>query len=121
MANDWIERLGDVNQVRLSGTLAEVAERKELGGQQVLFCNLLCEDFSVLLHVRNAPSEICDKVLKTGNQISITGRLGYGGVDFFVDVFFAETMPVHDQEQARRIAARTRGLRRWSCIAEHVA
>ena len=120
MGTSWIERLENVNQVRLTGTLAEVVERKESDGRQVLFCNLLCEDFAVLLVVRNAPKEIRDNVLQSGKQISITGRLGHGSGNFFIDVWQAEVTPLHD-EQAKRIAARAKGLRQWSCIGEHVA
>ena len=120
MAKDWVQTLENVNQVKLSGRLAEVVERKEPDGRQVLFCNLLCEKFSVLLAVRNAPAEIRDKVFQSGNAISITGRLGHGSGNFFIDVQQAEVTPLHD-EQAKRIAARARGLRQWSCIGENVA
>ena len=101
MNKDWIAGLDNVNEIRISGTLGEIANRS---GGRVLAASLECDDFSVTLLVRNAPAEVRRTVFREGNQVEIRGRLGRSLVDWFIDVSHAEALPIHDQ--AKRLAAR---------------
>ena len=85
----WIRKLENVNEVRLSGICGEIAYQ-----QQILSCHLQCEHFAVLLLVRGAPREIRDKVFRLVSRSS-HWRLGHD-IDFFIDVFVAEALPVRD-------------------------
>ncbi len=93
-----LARLGNVNSVTLTGVCGTVAFQGP-----ILACSLECDDgFAVTLLIRNAPQEI-QKLFEMRNRVKVRGKLGRSAVDWFVDVHFAEPLPV---SQEQRLAAR---------------